>query len=120
MTFVGRQVLVVEDDYLVSLATTDLLQCLGCVVVGPAVSLATALRFARSESLDGGILDIDLAGEKVWPVADELHRRKIPFLFLSAYRPPDGAPAHISAAPHVEKPLEPIYLRRVLGDLWRP
>lgn len=81
MTFAGRRVLVVEDDFLVSLMTTDPLERLGCVIVGPAVRIAPALQLAQTEPLDAAVLDIDIAGEMVWPVADELHRRNIPFLF---------------------------------------
>lgn len=71
MTFAGRRVLVVEDDFLVSLATTDLLESTGCVIVGPAARIAAALRFARTESLDAAVLDVDIVGEMVWPVAED-------------------------------------------------
>lgn len=118
VTFAGRRVLVVEDEFLVSLATTDLLESVGCVIVGPAAVLAVALQLAQSEPLDAAVLDIDIAGERVWPVAKELHRRNVPFVFLSAYRPPDGAPVHISAAPYLEKPLAEVRLLRALGDIW--
>ena len=65
MTFVGRRVLVVEDDFLVSLMTVDFLQSIGCEVVGPAVRLPAALQLAQSESLDAALLDINLAGDMV-------------------------------------------------------
>jgi len=119
VSFAGRRVLVVEDEFLVSLATTDLLESIGCVVVGPATCLLLALELAQAESLDAAVLDIDLAGERVWPVAEELHRRNIPFIFLSAYRPPDGAPEHICAAPHLEKPLAEVKLLRTLRLIWQ-
>jgi hypothetical protein len=52
MTFNGRRVLVVEGDFLVSLATTDLLKSFGCESIGPAASLAAAVQLAQSEALD--------------------------------------------------------------------
>jgi DNA-binding NarL/FixJ family response regulator len=72
VTFVGRRVLVVEDDFLVSLTTGDFLERLGCEVVGPAARIAAAVRLAQSELLDAAVLDINIAGDMVWPVAEEL------------------------------------------------
>ena len=119
MTFAGRRVLVVEDDFLVSLATTDLLESEGCVIVGPAAHLAEALRLAQSESLDAGVLDIDIAGEMVWPVAEALHRRQIPFLFLSAFPQLNTMPLLLARAPYLEKPLQPARLLHFLTVIWR-
>jgi CheY-like chemotaxis protein len=106
MISAGKRVLVVEDDFLVSLTTTDFLESLGCEVVGPANCLAAALQLAQSEPLNAAILDINIAGEMIWPVAEELQRRDVPFLFLSAYHQPNVAPNIFAAAPHLEKPLE--------------
>jgi CheY-like chemotaxis protein len=117
MTFNGSRVLVVEDDFLISLATAELLESLGCVVIGPATRLAAALRFAEIESMDAAILDINLAGELVWPVAEELLRRKVPFLYLSAYQGGDIVPAHISGVPYLEKPVNEARLQRALAAI---
>jgi CheY-like chemotaxis protein len=117
MTVVGRRVLVAEDEFLVSLATTDLLESIGCVIVGPAACLAEAVRFARSESLDAAVLDVDIAGEMIWPAAIELQRRGVPFLFLSAYSPLIVFPALLTAAPRLDKPLEKTRFLRCLGAI---
>ena len=85
MTFAGRRVLVVEDDFLVSLTTVDFLESIGCEVVGPAARIAVAVRLAQSESVDAAVLDINIAGDMVWPVAEVLRRRGVPFIFLSAH-----------------------------------
>lgn len=119
MTFVGRRVLVVEDEFLVALTTTDLLEGVGCVIVGPAMRVAAALEFAHSESLDVAVLDIDLAGEMVWPVAEELQRRGIPFLFLSAYVQQDMVPACFANSPRLDKPLEQDRLLEHLSRIWK-
>src|SRR5665213_1154951 len=106
MTFAGRRVLVVEDEFLVSLTTTDFLEDIGCEVVGPAASLAAAIRLAESEPLDAAVLDINIAGDMIWPVAEELRRRDVPFLFLSEYTQFTAIPVLFAAAPRLEKPLE--------------
>jgi CheY-like chemotaxis protein len=106
MTFVGRRVLVVEDEFLVSLTTIDLLESVGCEVVGPVASLEAAVELAQSEPLDAAVLDINIAGKPIWPVAEELRRRSVPFLFLSAYSLLNAIPELFAAAPRVAKPLE--------------
>jgi CheY-like chemotaxis protein len=118
MAFTGRRVLVVEDEYLVSLATTDLLESVGCVILGPEARLAKAVRSAESEALDAAVLDIDVAGELVWPVADALLRRSVPFLFLSAYAHQDVVPARFAAVVRLDKPLEKDRLLRCLDTMW--
>lgn len=118
MAFTGRRVLVVEDEYLVSLATTDLLESVGCVILGPEARLAKAVRSAQSEALDAAVLDIDVAGELVWPVADALLRRSVPFLFLSAYAHQDVVPARFAAVVRLDKPLEKDRLLRCLDTMW--
>jgi DNA-binding NarL/FixJ family response regulator len=62
MTFVGRRVLVVEDQFLVSLLTIDTLESVGCEIVGPAARIADAAQLAQSESLDAAVLDVNVGG----------------------------------------------------------
>lgn len=81
----GLRVLVVEDDALLALALEINLAELGCEIVGMASSLRDALPLAREAAIDGAILDVNLAGEKVYPVADALAARNIPFLFATGY-----------------------------------
>ena len=118
MAFAGRRVLVVEDEYLVSLATTDLLESVGCVILGPVARLAKAVRLAQSEAFDAAVLDVDVAGEMVWPVAEVLVRRGVPFLFLSAYAHQDVVPARFAAVVRLDKPLEKDRLLRCLDTMW--
>lgn len=105
MTLVGRRVLMVEDDILIALATIDVLESVGCVIVGPALRVKAALELVRSEPLDAAVLDMDIAGEMVWPVAEELQRRGVPFLFLSAYSRRDVAPVQFAAVVRLDKPV---------------
>ena len=118
MIFAGRRVLVVEDDFLVSLTTVDFLESIGCEVVGPAARLATAFELAQSESLDAAVLDINIAGDMVWPVAEVLWRRGVPFIFLSAHPRLSEIPIPFAAVPRLEKPLEKNRLLRHLSAIW--
>ncbi|CAN97871.1 MULTISPECIES: response regulator [Sorangium] len=63
----------------------DALTDLGCVVIGPALNMKDATRLARAAEIDGASLDVNIAGEKVYPVADILSERGIPFVFLTGY-----------------------------------
>jgi len=118
VTFAGRRVLVVEDEFLISLTTVDFLEGLGCEVVGPAARLAVAFELAQSESLDAAVLDINIAGDMVWLVAEVLRRRGVPFIFLSAHPRLSEIPISFAAVPRLEKPLEQDRLLRQLGAIW--
>jgi CheY-like chemotaxis protein len=118
MTFNGRRVLVVEGDFLVSLATTDLLKNFGCETIGPAASLAAAVQLAQSEALDTALLDINIAGEMIWPAAAALQYRGVPFLFVAALAPRMIFRAPFAAAPRLDKPLARNRLLRDLSAIW--
>ena len=81
----GLRVLVVEDDMLIALDIEQTLQNLGCIVVGPVSKLDLALRLAEGEALDAAILDVNIRGGPVFPVADRLRARGIPFALASGY-----------------------------------
>jgi len=81
----GLRVLVVEDEAAISLLLEDMLLDFGCVVVGPAARLATALDTVRRERLDLAILDVNVAGEPIYPVAEALLERSVPFVFSTGY-----------------------------------
>src|SRR5262249_43370888 len=86
--------------------------------VGPAARLAEAVQLAQSEALDAALLDIDIAGDMIWPVAEELQRRGVPFVFLSAYPRLDVVPAAFAAIPRLDKPLETKRLLGYLSAIW--
>jgi len=110
----GRRVLVVEDEALVAMMIEDMLTDLGCVVVDVASSLAKALALAEDPALalDGALLDLNLSGEKVYPVAERLAARGVPFIFST------GAMAGIvdgySHVPLLTKPFKPRALEEAL------
>ncbi|WP_437588535.1 response regulator [Sorangium sp. So ce1000] len=81
----GLRVLIVEDEPMIASSLEDVLTDLGCVVIGPALNMKDAIRLALAAEIDGASLDVNIAGEKVYPVADILSERGIPFVFLTGY-----------------------------------
>lgn len=108
------RVLVVEDEMLPAMFMADLLTDLGCDVVGPVARVADGLKLAGSEKLDGAILDINVAGTEVFPVARELAERSIPFIFLSGYAS-DTLPQAWRSRPTLRKPFRPQDLARTIA-----
>lgn len=75
--------LVVEDEFLVSMLLEEMLDDLGCQVVGPYASVTTALEGAKNEDFDVAVIDLNLAGQKADPVIEEVRARKIPHAIAS-------------------------------------
>lgn len=82
----GRKVLIVEDEALLALELQLTVTDFGAEVVGPAHSLRQAEQLvATTEKIDGAILDVDIAGRDVIPVAHQLNERGVPFIFHTSY-----------------------------------
>ncbi|KAA2241204.1 response regulator [Salinarimonas soli] len=81
----GLRVLVVEDEAMVSMLVEDMLLDLGCEIVGPAARIPAALDLASSAEIDAAVLDVNVAGQAIWPVADALSARGVPIVFTTGY-----------------------------------
>ena len=85
----GKRILIVEDEALIALLLEDELSDAGAEVVGPAASVDAALLLIEAAHREGGlsaaILDINLGGETVLPVADCLAMLRVPFVFTTGY-----------------------------------
>ncbi|HEY0149376.1 MAG TPA: response regulator [Allosphingosinicella sp.] len=79
------RVLIVEDEMLVAMNIEDMLLALGHEVAGLASRLSPALALAGEAEIDAAVLDVNLAGERSFPVADVLEGRGIPYLFATGY-----------------------------------
>jgi CheY-like chemotaxis protein len=102
----GRRLLVVEDEYLVAADLTSSLEAHGAEVVGPAASVQDALSLVNNGGrLDGAVLDINLRSERVYPVADLLTARGVPFIFTTGYDAV-AVPIAYAGAPRCEKPVD--------------
>jgi CheY-like chemotaxis protein len=108
------RVLVVEDEMLPAMLMEDLLTDLGYDVVGPVARVAEGLRLAGFERLDGAILDINVAGTEVFPIAHELAERGIPFIFLSGYAS-NTLPQVWRGRPTLRKPFRPEDLAQTMA-----
>jgi CheY-like chemotaxis protein len=105
-TIKGRRLLVVEDDYFIVEDLLRELEQAGVEAVGPVPNLGQAMKLlGSSKELDGAILDIDLQGELVFPLADALLSRDIPFVFLTGYEPA-MIPPRFNHVPHCTKPVQ--------------
>jgi DNA-binding response OmpR family regulator len=101
----GIKVLVVEDEYLVASLIEEMLQLAGCVVCGPVPRLAQAVDAANNEACDVAVLDINLAGQWSYPVAEVLARRNVPFVFVTGYGA-NAMPAEFAGRPRLHKPFK--------------
>jgi DNA-binding response OmpR family regulator len=77
--------LIVEDEPLVAMLVEDAIAELGLTASGPATRVDKALQLIEERTFAGAILDVNLAGEPVYPVATLLRERQIPFMFLTGY-----------------------------------
>jgi DNA-binding response OmpR family regulator len=94
----------------------DMLSEHGAVVLGPAKRLDAALALAGSEAIDLGVLDLNLAGEAVYPVAEALAQRGVPFLFMTGYGQL-GIAERWRDRPSLAKPFRPSQLADALRGL---
>jgi CheY-like chemotaxis protein len=113
----GLRVLVVEDWQLIADELVLMLESLGCAIVGPAASLDEATQRARTDDLDVAILDLNLDGDEVYPVADELLARGIPFIFTTGFDADNVLPAEFQSWPRLEKPFDLAQLERELRQV---
>ncbi|WP_232491431.1 response regulator [Novosphingobium kaempferiae] len=84
-SLVGKRILVVEDEYFIAADLRNGLVEQAVTVIGPTGDLATALEMLSGEKPDAAVLDINLNDQLSWPLAIELRRRAIPFLFVTGY-----------------------------------
>ena len=107
------RIFVAEDEFLIALFLEDELRAAGYSVVGPFTNLGSATCAARRERFDVALLDINLDGEMVYPLAEELVERKAPFIFLSGYGW-QNTPEKFSQVPRVAKPFDtPILISEI-------
>jgi len=117
----GLRILIVEDEAIVAMLIEDMLQALGCTVVKIAANLREGLAAAGDEAvaLDGAVLDVNLGGEKVFPVAERLTARGVPFIFSTGYGT-KGIADEFACAPVLAKPYGQDALGETLTAALRP
>ncbi|MGE3474997.1 MAG: response regulator [Rhodospirillaceae bacterium] len=112
----GLRILIVEDDALVALNLQEFVESLGCMVIGPLGRLAEALDVLDRVPIDGAMLDINLHGEMVYPLAEQLAERRTPMLFCSGHAFTQAVPKRFQDYPQVAKPMAEHTLRTAMME----
>jgi CheY-like chemotaxis protein len=113
----GLTIMVVEDDFLAALDLSRLVEQRAGKVAGPVGRLEQAERLARSERLDGAILDVRLNGADSLALADDLIAKEIPVILVTGY---DVAslPPRFAETPRLPKPFNESAFDRLAADLF--
>jgi DNA-binding response OmpR family regulator len=102
----GLRVLLAEDEYLIAFELHDALIAAGADVIGPFPTLRETIGCVNADTkLDLAVLDVNLRGEMVFPVADALDARGVPFVFATGYDQ-ETLPERFAGHMRLEKPLE--------------
>jgi DNA-binding response OmpR family regulator len=111
------RILIVEDEYFLADDLNHALSDAGAQVLGPIPTVDDARAFIAGEAnIDAAILDINLHGEMVFPVADTLADRGIPFAFTTGYDQA-AVPERFAGVPRIEKPFKGARIASILGPL---
>jgi CheY-like chemotaxis protein len=102
----NRRILIVEDEYLIATDLADLLTEHGAIVVGPVNNVRDALALVEGEgaTVDGAVLDINLRGERSFPVAERLLARGVRPIFTTGYS--DAGAIPFPQLPRLTKPID--------------
>lgn len=111
-----RRILVVEDEMLIGMLLEDMLVDMGHVVVAVVPRVNEALAAVEREAFDIAILDVHLNGQAVYPVAESLISRGIPFVFATGYGE-RGLPEQYRGRPILQKPFSKEDLARMISAL---
>ncbi|MBH1636019.1 response regulator [Stenotrophomonas maltophilia] len=114
----GLRVLVAEDEFAIAMFLVDYLELKGAQVVGPAGDLQALGQLVDTHPIDVALLDINLGGEQVYPLADRLAEAGTPFLLTSGYD--DNLPSRFASAPRCTKPYHIETLVQQLAGLVAP
>jgi DNA-binding response OmpR family regulator len=115
----GARILVVEDEMMAASMLEMVLGDCGCIVLGPVPSIEMGLALAKNNAVDAAILDVNLGGEPVFPLADVLVGKKVPFVFVTGYGAPGVDGERYPGAPVVQKPYDDEALVKLIADQLR-
>jgi CheY-like chemotaxis protein len=110
----GKNILVVEDEIMIRLLLEDMLDDLGYTIAAAVGRIDEAVKIARTGEFDIAILDVNLNGQTVSPVAEILEERGVPFVFATGYGE-RGLPERFNNRPTLQKPFQQENLGRILS-----
>lgn len=114
----GARILVVEDSPVVAPFTADVLDELGCTVVGPAPNMAAARELIEEGAFDAALMDVHIRGERVFPLCELLEAKGIPFILTSGYGDWQ-VPEKLESRPRLQKPYTIAEVEKALKKLLR-
>ena len=113
----GRNILIVEDESLVAMLLETILEDMGCTPVGPISNVDEALALLAGDvALDGALLDVNVAGREVFPVAAALKALGVPFVFSTGYGE-GGLPDEWRGEAVIQKPFTEAAVRDALDKV---
>ena len=110
------RLLVVEDEYLIRMLLEDMLDDLGYGIAAAVGTLSEARQIATDGDFSAAILDVNLDGQEIYPVADILAKRGLPFVFVTGYGE-RGLPEPYRGRPALQKPFQAEQLKTTLAGL---
>jgi CheY-like chemotaxis protein len=116
----GRRILVVEDEYFLADDMSRAFRSCGAEVAGPVGDMEDALRILHDGSIvDAAVLDVNIRNEMIFPIAQELRARHVPFVFTTGYDR-IGITPEFQDVPLWEKPIDVAAMIRELAGLIGP
>jgi CheY-like chemotaxis protein len=112
------RLLVVEDEYLIRMLLEDMLDDLGYGIAAAVGTLSEARQIAADGDFSAAILDVNLDGQEIYPVADILAKRGLPFVFVTGYGE-RSLPEPYRGRPALQKPFQAEQLKTTLAGLLR-
>ncbi|MGL3104943.1 response regulator [Bradyrhizobium sp. BR 1432] len=112
----GCRVLIVEDEYFLANDLEEALKSRGATIIGPFGDFDAAYRRAARDHFDVAIIDVNLHDKTAYPIADELVRQRIPFVFYTGYGS-DIIPERFADVKRFQKPFDPLELVEDIGRL---
>ena len=110
------RILVVEDEYLIRMLLEDMLEELGYAVAEAVGTISEAREIATNGEFSAAILDVNLDGQEIYPIADILVERRLPFVFVTGYGE-RSLPEAYRGRPALQKPFQAEQLKRTLANL---
>jgi CheY-like chemotaxis protein len=117
MTASALSIFVVEDEPMIRIVVTDMLGVLGHTIAAEAGDVDEALRLAPSTKFDLALLDVNLRGKMITPVAELIKARGCPIIFATAYGP-DVLPEEYRDQPFLQKPFELDALAKAIDEMF--
>jgi CheY-like chemotaxis protein len=119
MSAKGLRVLVVEDEAMIRILVTDMLGELGHTTAAEAGHIDQALELAQSAEFDLAILDVNLRGKLITPVAEMIRARGRPIIFATGYGA-DGLPEQFRGLSALQKPFQMEALAAMIDEVMGP